>query len=306
MEKDSELKGDGNSYTTYFREFDVRLGRTFVMDPVLKAGRSPYDMMSNSPIIKIDPKGDDDYYNERGQYLYSDTRTSDNIRIITQANFEKIVYSHFNEIFDYSKTHLGLLRDLTTNSKVVKNKVTGSDYKNLLTKSNLDKPVYDIIHDKGTRDSGEYRKEQSALIVLDVKSAEIRMIVMNDENNNETTSLFQNVSPLERNSDVMIYNDNPNFIIIGTIHTHPINKLGEKGFGYSSDKPSFHTQDQDTFLAWGAKVPFVQLYPEGINQVDVLKKGPDLDNFTTTKKVLKNGEAFTKQILEINGGKQNQ
>ncbi|WP_298892463.1 hypothetical protein [uncultured Psychroserpens sp.] len=79
--------------------------------------------------------------------------------------------------------------------------------------------------------------------------------------------------------------------------------MGEEGFGTTKDYPEFHKQDGDTFFSWGRKVPFFQLYPESMNQVDLIKKGPDIDNFTTTKEVLKSAEEFTRTILELYGEK---
>jgi RHS repeat-associated protein len=49
-EKDNEVKGSGNSYTTQFRQLDPRLGRWWSIDPKLEAGVSPYSSMDNDPI----------------------------------------------------------------------------------------------------------------------------------------------------------------------------------------------------------------------------------------------------------------
>lgn len=56
-EMDKEIKGDGNSYTTTFRQLDPRLGRWMSLDPVFQAHQSPYNSMDNNPIIYNDPKG---------------------------------------------------------------------------------------------------------------------------------------------------------------------------------------------------------------------------------------------------------
>jgi RHS repeat-associated protein len=58
MEKDNDLKGHGNSYTTEFRQYDPRLGRWLTVDPKATAWESPYVGMSNNPIIYNDPLGD--------------------------------------------------------------------------------------------------------------------------------------------------------------------------------------------------------------------------------------------------------
>jgi len=61
QEKDDELKGEGNSYTTHFRQFDPRIGRWLSIDP--KYGKypsySPYNLSLNNPIFYQDRKGDD-------------------------------------------------------------------------------------------------------------------------------------------------------------------------------------------------------------------------------------------------------
>ncbi|MFN3916817.1 MAG: hypothetical protein ACK4K0_03645 [Flavobacteriales bacterium] len=56
-EKDDEIKGAGNSYTTYFRQLDTRLGRWLSIDPVKQAWQSPYSSMDNNPIGLNDPLG---------------------------------------------------------------------------------------------------------------------------------------------------------------------------------------------------------------------------------------------------------
>jgi len=60
MEKDDEIKGSGNIYTTHFRGYDARLGRWFSTDPEEKAQpyQSPYCAMDNNPIKNTDPLGD--------------------------------------------------------------------------------------------------------------------------------------------------------------------------------------------------------------------------------------------------------
>jgi RHS repeat-associated protein len=56
-EKDNEVSGDGNSYTTEFRQLDPRLGRWFSEDPVFQPSQSSYTSMDNDPINLIDPMG---------------------------------------------------------------------------------------------------------------------------------------------------------------------------------------------------------------------------------------------------------
>ncbi|KAB1064897.1 LamG-like jellyroll fold domain-containing protein [Salibacter halophilus] len=59
MEGDPEMKGTGNHYTTFFRQYDPRLGRWFSTDPVMQAWMSPYMAMDGNPILYADPRGDE-------------------------------------------------------------------------------------------------------------------------------------------------------------------------------------------------------------------------------------------------------
>ena len=57
-EGDDEIKGEGNSYTTFFRQLDPRLGRWLSIDPKMNAWESPYVSMANNPLLYNDPLGD--------------------------------------------------------------------------------------------------------------------------------------------------------------------------------------------------------------------------------------------------------
>ncbi len=71
MEKDNELKGSGNSYDFGVRLLDVRLGRWLAVDNEFKEYQSNYLTFSNSPLIIIDPDGNDDYYYDKTTKAYS-------------------------------------------------------------------------------------------------------------------------------------------------------------------------------------------------------------------------------------------
>ncbi|HEY9261442.1 hypothetical protein, partial [Chitinophaga sp.] len=53
MEKSDEIKGEGNSYTAEFWEYDPRIGRRWNNDPVYK--HSPYEAFGSNPIVNADP-----------------------------------------------------------------------------------------------------------------------------------------------------------------------------------------------------------------------------------------------------------
>jgi RHS repeat-associated protein len=59
-EMDNEVKNGGNSYTTFFRQLDPRLGRWLSLDPKISSmpWQSPYCSMDNKPIWLNDPLGD--------------------------------------------------------------------------------------------------------------------------------------------------------------------------------------------------------------------------------------------------------
>ena len=73
-EKDNEFKGDGNSYTTEFRQLDPRLGRWLSVDPLVakRVWVSSFNFVQNNPLLRIDPSGslDDWYKNEHGEMTY--------------------------------------------------------------------------------------------------------------------------------------------------------------------------------------------------------------------------------------------
>jgi RHS repeat-associated protein len=84
QEKDDDVYGAGNLNTAEFWEYDTRLGRRWNTDPVPKGFISGYATLSNNPIWRIDPDGDDDYFNSDGSYNKDrSTKTGTKIVIIT-------------------------------------------------------------------------------------------------------------------------------------------------------------------------------------------------------------------------------
>ncbi len=62
MERDDELGIPGNSYTTFFRQYDPRVGRWLSIDPKLaeQPGWSPYKAYFDNPLYWKDKSGDDE------------------------------------------------------------------------------------------------------------------------------------------------------------------------------------------------------------------------------------------------------
>jgi Metallopeptidase toxin 2 len=97
QEKVDEISGVGNHNTALFWEYDTRLGRRWNVDPVVKPWRSPFDAFNNNPIIMIDPNGDDDFFDNKGNYLRSSGKGTviriegvKGVKTITDINFKKI------------------------------------------------------------------------------------------------------------------------------------------------------------------------------------------------------------------------
>lgn len=59
MEKDDEVSGSGNAYTTEFRGYDSRLGRWKSLDPLMTKypHQSAYGAFNNNPLYFVDPEG---------------------------------------------------------------------------------------------------------------------------------------------------------------------------------------------------------------------------------------------------------
>jgi RHS repeat-associated protein len=115
-EKDAELKGNGNSYTTEFRQLDPRLGRWLILDP--KAKLQPYSSSHktflNNPIIFTDPEGGTQFLtiiirNEQtGAFVKMSVPISD--QIMTEGYEHEVGNSacwHFeNAYYDFDRFHV--------------------------------------------------------------------------------------------------------------------------------------------------------------------------------------------------------
>jgi RHS repeat-associated protein len=125
-EKDNEFKGEGNSYTTEFRQLDPRLGRWLTSDALEKkySDLSPFVGIGNNPIIYFDADGKDIvYFDNKGNEVVSKRVVSIQVyetyvqtgkvdgnavytkakmpnRITVYSNYEKEVNRDYNK-FDY-------------------------------------------------------------------------------------------------------------------------------------------------------------------------------------------------------------
>jgi RHS repeat-associated protein len=101
-EKDDEIKGEGNSIDFGSRMYDPRVGRWFKTDGKQQKypGHSPYHFAYNSPIITIDPDGNENIVIAGGQHDAS------------KAN--KLMFAHqaIRQLQQYKKNEKGETRTL--------------------------------------------------------------------------------------------------------------------------------------------------------------------------------------------------
>jgi hypothetical protein len=76
LEKDDEVKGEGNSFDFGARILDTRIGRWLSIDPMARKQpeQSPFKSFLNCPLVYIDPNGMDEFeriviYNSKGQII---------------------------------------------------------------------------------------------------------------------------------------------------------------------------------------------------------------------------------------------
>jgi RHS repeat-associated protein len=108
MEKDNEVIGDANSYTTEFRTIDVRIGRWWSRDPITHEFQSPYCTFDNNPIYYKDPSGAD------GE---GDAQTGD-LTATIYIRFEDGMNLTQQEIQDYINNFANNIRDTWDNQTI--------------------------------------------------------------------------------------------------------------------------------------------------------------------------------------------
>lgn len=105
MEKDDELKGEGNSYDFGARMLDPRIGRWFSTDNITKPELSPYLFSANSPTNFADPDGNDEIH---FYYLVTQSWNEDGeiVNVLTLSaeiiENDKAHTYHIHDIKDFS------------------------------------------------------------------------------------------------------------------------------------------------------------------------------------------------------------
>jgi len=118
QESDPEITGSwGSIYTAEYWMYDSRINWRWNPDPVIKPWQSPYSCFSGNPIWRIDPNGDDDFFNSKGEYMGSTTEGT-KIRVVNDnITFENAVKSVENNTkliaeIDYSRENMGNIKML--------------------------------------------------------------------------------------------------------------------------------------------------------------------------------------------------
>ncbi|WP_324713223.1 RHS repeat-associated core domain-containing protein [Flavobacterium columnare] len=126
MEKDDEIKGEGNSLNYTFRMHDPRIGRFFAVDPLFKdyPQLTPYQFASNTPICSDDLEG-----------LEARKRIKNNTYFVTLKNVNfKFVFRKSTEYFTQAAARNNTpKKDFTINTQMF-------DYKSKWDYLNADTP----------------------------------------------------------------------------------------------------------------------------------------------------------------------
>ena len=121
MEKDNEVSGTGNSYTTFFRSYDPRIGRWRSIDPVTHSWQTPYNAFDNNPAYWSDPGGADA---NPGEYVRNSDGTE--TKISSKGDEDGIDYVYSGGEWDESGTaYVGGTTELRDNRMVEMERTDG-------------------------------------------------------------------------------------------------------------------------------------------------------------------------------------
>lgn len=272
MEMDNEVSGAGNSYTAEHWQYDPRLGRRLNTDPVVKIWQSPYAVLSNSPIINVDPLGDDDYYNKAGKYLGS-TAEGTAIRVVNKANMSQETFK--------SMQAAGNIKQVDDLSQQVK------------IQANQQQAIEALYNNNSSPGAAE----KTALIVLDVTNATLSLVEQNsvgNTNNESTTNTVR--QPDGINGDYTHVIGDKSKVVVGQLHTHPLNEDGSQPAPKVSEEGGLgvNSGSSDVTAAKNLQVPVIAVDKNNLHKVSA--NGEIKNNLPKNTEVLKSS-------LEESGGK---
>jgi len=128
-EKDKEL--NTNTYNTFFREIDTRIGRWWSIDPKASAFESPYVIMRNNPIWFNDIRGD----SIPAKFYTPDGQATNEIPSVVQNQYQQ----EYGITLGYANGKLYKAGDFNTDKTVSKD--AKAEWENLLGSENSDKNI---------------------------------------------------------------------------------------------------------------------------------------------------------------------
>lgn len=217
QEKSDEIKGEGNSYTALFWEYDSRLGRRWNVDSKPTVGISEYSAFNNNPVWYKDPLGDTTYlYNIKGIYkgvLYDGQKTNE-IVILKQAIINGILKGREKGLGD-DDYYSNIARD----PKIATARITSNSIQEITAK---------------WKESGE----NVGLLYVDKKTKELHAILSRRSGNNQGGTQT-NIEGLGK--------DYPEVSKLGTVigmwHSHPTKNT------YSGANPSDPDHSDPTYIS---------------------------------------------------------
>jgi RHS repeat-associated protein len=209
QEKDNEVMGEGNSYTAEFWNYDVRLGRRWNTDPVVKPHESPYAILANNPIWFIDPNGADtvEVFKGTGDFHSHTKAKGDDVFFIVEKDDEGNI-NRLNQI-SFDEGTLGAIR----RPKFKTSKRSGEKVEAQLT-------LFEIEGDENAQKLFEFFVDPTN---TNVEFTHAKVGTESSGRNVVGTAGFKHSTP------VGAYLRVKNYIIRESIHNHP------NGVAYPSD-----------------------------------------------------------------------
>ncbi len=128
MEKNAEMYGEGNEYSTEFRQYDPRLGRWMSLDPLMAKypSMSPYVAFNDNPVYFTDPLGLEGEKPKREEGRARASRLESREARARRKHERK--NNKMDEVVikpaEYQRKYIGIRRPKPTESRVIANAIT--------------------------------------------------------------------------------------------------------------------------------------------------------------------------------------
>jgi hypothetical protein len=238
----------------------------------------------------VDPDGKDDYYNEKAKYLGSDYRGTDNVRVMTQENWNRIQAEHREaiETLQTKESHQALIDAYDSKSRILDIEVAGDGFKDLWSRGNVN--------------------EAASLMIFDFDDAKLYLlsVAVTDATPIQCNIVGQHFAGNMR----WIDSKNRLSLVIGGIHTHPLEHvdLGKKleGGGIVTDLSNYKNQfkfSRDGDRAARYEGPVYTIGKDNVDFYSPKGLGFGKNNLTTRTTLENNNFNLLRYGLEVFGGK---